>query len=154
MKIELFFILILNCIFYISETNSEEKVFIELTIENEIITNLDIYKEKNYLIALNNNLKNLDKKQIYKISKDSLIREKVKKIELLKYFDLNSSSKIADNILKTAIKNLNFKNDKEFEIYLEDYDLTIKISNENIKLRKQLSDMTERNEEEIKKIYD
>ncbi len=125
MKIKLFFILILNCIFYISETNSEEKVFIELTIENEIITNLDIYKEKNYLIALNNNLKNLDKKQIYKISKDSLIREKVKKIELLKYFDLNSSSKIADNILKTAIKNLNFKNDKEFEIYLEDYDLTI-----------------------------
>ncbi len=125
MKIKIFFLIIINFIFYISEINSEEKVFIELTVENEIITNVDVYKERNYLIALNNNLKNLDKKQIYKISKDSLIREKVKKIELLKYFDLNSSSKIADSILKTAIKNLNFKNDKEFEIYLEEYDLTI-----------------------------
>ncbi len=127
MKIKLFFILILSYIFYIPTIESEEKVFIELTIENEIITNIDINKEKNYLLALNNNLKNLDKEQIYKISKDSLIREKVKKIELLKYFNLDSSSKIADKIFKTVIKNLNFKNDKEFGVYLKDYDLTIDI---------------------------
>ncbi len=124
MKINFFLILILSSYFYSTVIKSDEKVFIELTIENEIITNLDINKEKNYLLALNNNLKNLDEKQIYKISRDSLIREKVKKIELLKYFDLNSSSKIADNIFKTAINNLNFENDKEFEIYLKDYNLT------------------------------
>ena len=127
MKIKLFFTLILCCFFYTPTIYSEEKVFIELTIDNEIITNLDINKEKNYLLALNNNLKNLDKKQMYKISKESLIREKVKKIELIKYFDLDSSSKIAEGIFQTAIKNMNFKNDKEFEIYLKDYDLTIDI---------------------------
>ena len=127
MKIKLFFTLILCCFFYTPTIYSEEKVFIELTIDNEIITNLDINKEKNYLLALNNNLKNLDKKQMYKISKESLIREKVKKIELIKYFDLDSSSKIADGIFQTAIKNMNFKNDKEFEVYLKDYDLTIDI---------------------------
>ena len=75
MKIKFFFILVLCCFFYSSVIISDEKVFIELKIENEIITNLDINKEKKYLIALNNNLKNLDKNQIYKISKDSLIRE-------------------------------------------------------------------------------
>ena len=125
MKIKFFFVLVLCCFFYSSVIISDEKVFIELKIENEIITNLDINKEKKYLIALNNNLKNLDKNQIYKISKDSLIREKVKKVELLKYFDLDSTSKIADNIVKTVIKNMNFKNEKDFELYLKDYDLTI-----------------------------
>ena len=125
MKIKFFFVLVLCCFFYSSVIISDEKVFIELKIENEIITNLDINKEKKYLIALNNNLKNLDKNQIYKISKDSLIREKVKKVELLKYFDLDSTSKIADNIVKTVIKNMNFKSEKDFELYLKDYDLTI-----------------------------
>ena len=43
-------------------------VFIEFKIENEVITNIDINKEKNYLIALNNNLKNISKKQLYEIS--------------------------------------------------------------------------------------
>ena len=132
MKINFFLILILSSYFYSTVIKSDEKVFIELTIENEIITNLDINKEKNYLLALNNNLKNLDEKQIYKISRDSLIREKVKKIELLKYFDLNSSSKIADNIFKTAINNLNFENDKEFEIYLKDYNLTTDVVKKKI----------------------
>tara|TARA_B100001540_G_C15647447_1_gene569515 strand:- start:20 stop:952 length:933 start_codon:yes stop_codon:yes gene_type:complete len=125
MKIKFFFVLVLCCFFYSSVIISDEKVFIELKIENEIITNLDINKEKKYLIALNNNLKNLNKNQIYKISKDSLIREKVKKVELLKYFDLDSTSKIADNIVKTVIKNMNFKSEKDFELYLKDYDLTI-----------------------------
>lgn len=104
---------------------SKEKVYIELIIENTIITNVDINKEKKYLLALNNNLKNLDKKQIYKISKESLIKEKIKEIELLNYFDLNTSSNIADNIVKNIIKNLNFNNENEFERYLQDYDLTI-----------------------------
>lgn len=104
---------------------SEEKVYIELTVENKIITNVDINKEKKYLFALNNNLKNLDKKQIYEISKDSLIKEKVKEIELLNYFDLNTSNYIAEDIVKKFIKNLNFNSEKEFERYLQEYDLTM-----------------------------
>ena len=117
--------MLLSCLINTSIGISEEKVYIELTIENKIITNVDINKEKKYLLALNNNLKNLDKKQIYKISKESLIKEKIKEIELLNYFDLNTSSNIADNIVKNIIKNLNFNNENEFERYLQDYDLTI-----------------------------
>ena len=125
MKIKFFFLLLLSYLMNTSIGISEEKVYIELTIENTIITNVDINKEKKYLLALNNNLKNLDKKQIYKISKESLIKEKIKEIELLNYFDLNTSSNIADNIVKNIIKNLNFNNENEFERYLQDYDLTI-----------------------------
>ena len=64
----------------INLANSENKIKIELQIENEILTNIDFLNERNYLIALNNNLKDLPKNQLKKISKQSLIREKIKKI--------------------------------------------------------------------------
>ena len=58
---KLFFALkiILLSLFISQETFSDSNVYIKYKIENEIITNLDIVKEQQYLIALNNNLKNL-----------------------------------------------------------------------------------------------
>ena len=125
MKINFFFVLLLSYLINTSIGISEEKVYIELTIENEVITNMDIDKEKRYLLALNNNLKKLNKKKIYKLAKKSLIREKVKEIELLNYFDLNASNNISKNIVKNIVKNLNFNSENEFERYLQDYNLTM-----------------------------
>ena len=56
-------------------------------VNNEIITSVDILNEINYLNSLNENLKNLKKEKIFKIAKNSLIREKVKEITLLKIFE-------------------------------------------------------------------
>ena len=56
MKIKFFFVLLLSYLINTSIGISEEKVYIELTVENKIITNVDINKEKKYLFALNNNL--------------------------------------------------------------------------------------------------
>ena len=70
------FFLIINPVY------SENKIKIELQIENEILTNIDFLNERNYLIALNNSLKKLPKNQLKKISKESLIKEKIKKIIL------------------------------------------------------------------------
>ena len=50
-----------------------------LKIDNEIITSLDIKKEAIYLPTLNSEIEKLSQKQIYEISKNSLIREKIKK---------------------------------------------------------------------------
>ena len=44
-------------------TKAENKIIIELQIKDEILTNVDFLNEKNYLIALNNNLKNIPKNQ-------------------------------------------------------------------------------------------
>ena len=55
-------------------------------IENEIITNIDIKNEFKYLLALNNSLKELDKERILNISNESIIKEKIKKIEILKNY--------------------------------------------------------------------
>ena len=95
-------------------------------IQNEIITNVDIKNEFKYLAALNNGLKKLDKEQIMSISNQSIIREKIKTIEISKNFKEIKISKEYENLLlKNIYTNLNLKSLHEFEIYLKNYDLTL-----------------------------
>ena len=95
-------------------------------IQNEIITNIDIKNEFKHLLVLNNNLKELDKEKIFEISNESIIREKIKKIEISKNF---KKIKINDEYLKALLKNmysgLGLKSSEEFKKYLKNYDLTI-----------------------------
>jgi len=125
MKFKIFFTILLSYLILVSNSYSEEKVYIELKIENEIITNIDINNEKNYLISLNNNLENLDKKQLYLISKNSLIKEKIKKIELGKFFDFEKNRVLMEELIKNLYKNLKFNDEKEFAEYLDNYNLEV-----------------------------
>ena len=99
---------------------------IELKIDNEIITTIDIENEKRYLKALNPDLKNLEEKKLNKISKNSLIREKIKQKEILKYMDVIELKKeFLDQLLKQRYFRLNIKNRDEFQFYLKRYNLNI-----------------------------
>ena len=114
------FILFLFLLLIISfKSNTAENFYIVYKVNNEIITNSDIEKEYRYLVSLNNQLKNLEKQKIIKLSKESALREKIKKIELIKYFDLKTININIDNYLENFYRNLNIKNKKEFEEYLE-----------------------------------
>ena len=95
-------------------------------IQNEIITNIDIKNEFKYLMALNNSLKELDKDKILTISNESIIREKIKKIEILKNFkEIKLDEDYSELLLKNIYLRLNLKSTNEFEIYLKNYDLKI-----------------------------
>ena len=119
---------------FINSANSENKIKIELQIGNEILTNIDFLNEKNYLIALNNNLKNLPKNQLKKISKQSLIREKIKKIELSKFYDLKKADKYSEKVLRDFYKRLNFKNEDDFNSYMNSYNLNMVDIKEKLKI--------------------
>ena len=96
------------------------------TIQNEIITNIDIKNEFKYLVALNNSLKDLDEEKILNISNESVIREKIKKIEILKNFkEIKLNEDYSEYLLKNIYLRLNLKSINEFEIYLKDYGLKI-----------------------------
>ena len=60
------------------------EVFIVVRVNQEIITNVDVNFEKKYLVSLNPNLKKLDQSRIVEYAKNSLINEKIKKIEIEK----------------------------------------------------------------------
>ena len=143
---------------FINSANSENKIKIELQIGNEILTNIDFLNEKNYLIALNNNLKNLPKNQLKKISKKSLIREKIKKIELSKLYDLKKADKYSEQVLRDFYKRLNFKNENDFNSYMSNYNLNKADIAEKLKIETLWNEMIfgkyknqiKINEEEIK----
>tara|TARA_B100000029_G_scaffold359649_1_gene352490 strand:- start:26 stop:973 length:948 start_codon:yes stop_codon:yes gene_type:complete len=94
-------------------------------INNEIITSHDLKIETKYLEALNPNLKKLTEEQKTKIAKESIIREKIKTIEILKYFELGQHSDYLNEIVTKNYEKLGLKNKIEFKNYLSKYDLTI-----------------------------
>ncbi len=126
--------IIIIILLFINIVKAEDKVIIELQIENEILTNVDFLNEKNYLIALNNNLKNIPKNQLKQLARDSLIREKIKKIELSKFYDLNKKSKYMNQILADFYKRLNFSSEKEFHLFLKKYNLNLPDIKEKLKI--------------------
>ena len=95
-------------------------------IQNEIITNVDIKKEFKYLLSLNNKLKELSKEKIFRISNNSIVKEKIKKIEILRnYKELKINDEYLNAILKDIYTRRGLKSLEEFEIYLNNYDLII-----------------------------
>ena len=104
-------------------------------IDNEIITNIDIKNEFKYLSALNNQLKNLTQEQIFNISKESIIREKIKKNEVLKRFKkFEIDKKYLDKIVNNIYLSLELNTEEEFQFYLKKFDLEIKDIEEKIKI--------------------
>jgi peptidyl-prolyl cis-trans isomerase SurA len=120
-------LLILILLIFVSSSNISSKANIKIIykINSEIITNIDIENEIKYLIALNNQLNTLGKKQIVAIAKDSILKEKIKKIELLKYFDLNQKNPYLDKVVESFYLKLGMENVEQFKKYLSNYNLTI-----------------------------
>ena len=98
---------------------SQEKFYIVAKINNEIITNYDVEKESAYLKLLNPSLDQLNYDKIFQISKNSLINEIIKTNELKKIIDINQNDTLVNKIFKDFYKNLNFSNEKDFELFLK-----------------------------------
>ena len=122
-RILLFLTLILMNIMS-SALSLENKIVMK--VNNEIITNIDIKNEINYLKALNINIQNLNNQEIETIAKRSLIREKVRKLELLNYTKkIEIDEKFKDNILRSKYSKLGINSKNEFSKYLNRYNLKI-----------------------------
>ena len=78
-KFKVYFTLVL-LMFNFKTVNSE--IFIKAKVNNQIITNFDVKNEKNYLLALNPNLRNLSEENINRYAIDSIINERIKKWKL------------------------------------------------------------------------
>ena len=102
----------------------ENKIIVK--IEDEIITSIDIENEKNYLIALNPNIKELSKDRLRLISKNSLIKERIKENEILKYInEINLDEKFLNNLIKQRYSRIKLKNKDKFINYIKNYNLNI-----------------------------
>ena len=115
---------------------AEDKYEIVVSIDNKVITNFDIQKEVNYLLALNPSLNNLPKKQIYEIAKESLVREEIKEKEILKYYNINYKDPELSLLIENIYNRLNIANENEFNKYLSNFDLSIEIITAKLAIEK------------------
>lgn len=130
---------ILYIIFYfllVNKFSFSTEVKIIKKINNEIITNLDIQKEYNYLVALNNDLINIKKEEALKIAENSLTREKIKEIEIKRFYNLDNQKNETslNKIFETFYKKLGLANELEFESYLKSYGLNLNEVREKIQI--------------------
>ena len=115
------------------EINANE-VKILLKVKNEIITNIDIQIEMQYLSALNNEVLTLDENTLYKLAKNSVIKERIKKNVLVKYYDISKILEEYDDIFENFYKKMGYENENAFQNYLNNYDLITKEIREKIKI--------------------
>ena len=102
-----------------------ESAYIVYKIDGDIITNIDIKNEKKYLIALNQQLESLNEKQLLDISKQSIIKETIKKKEVLKYYVLDQTDNYINTVVSDLVVRLKLDSLDELEEYLREYGLTI-----------------------------
>ena len=107
---------------------------IVIKVNNEIITNIDIENEIKYLVALNNELKETSEEILKNLAKQSVIKEKIKKNEVSKYFKFNSSQEYLDTIIKSYYTKLGIDSLESFKIYLQEYDLKLDVVKNKIEI--------------------
>jgi peptidyl-prolyl cis-trans isomerase SurA len=112
----IFFGALYSLIFFSNLSAIENKILFK--VNNEIITSMDILTEIKYLEIINKDFKKVSKKQAFEIAKRSLIREKIKEIELKRIFkEIKIEDKFLNDLLIDYFKSINIKNISDFEKY-------------------------------------
>jgi len=110
------------------------EVFIVAKVNQEIITNIDLDFEKRYLVSLNPNLKKLDQNRITEYAKNSLINEKIKKIEIEKIFEIVPNETLLSKVIGDIYSSIGISSLSEFESYLSQNKIDIKRVKEKISI--------------------
>ncbi len=134
----LIIIIFINLSIIVSANSLENKIL--LKIDNEIITSIDVYNETKYLLAINDKIKEMKQEDVYKISINYLIKEKIKKIEVKKNItsnDVEIENSYIDQLIESTYKRKGFQNLEDFKSHLNNHGVKIskikdKIRNESL----------------------
>ena len=102
-------------------------------IDNQIITTIDIYEEVKFLKAFNPEVNKLRENELLEISKNSIIRDKIKTIEIMKFVkELKVDDKFILKFIKSKYSNIGLNSIDSFQNYLNSNNLNVKNVNEKI----------------------
>ena len=118
-------VVIFSILFFLKQGHTiENKILFK--VNNKIITSIDIQNEMNYLNSINPSFESLEKKKMFEISKNSLIRNKVKEITLekmVKKIELDKTD--FERVLITNYSSIGIKNINELQDYLLQFNVDI-----------------------------
>jgi len=119
-------IIVSFCVFFLTQKVGSLENRILYKINNEIITSFDLKKELRYLSLINSQILNLEKKDIFEISKKSIIREKIKKIEILNHVEeIKLDKNYIDILIKNTYSKIGFKNLDDFKKKLDSMNISL-----------------------------
>ena len=101
-----------------------EKVSIIYIVENSPITNVAISNEIKYLLLINEKLNQISKEDMVQYATKSILKEKIKEIELKKYYEFGKNNKIIDQNLNTFMKRLNITDNNLFDNLINEIGLS------------------------------
>ena len=88
-------------------------------VDNEIITTIDIFEEIRFLKSFNPEINDLNEKDLFEISKNSILRDKVKKIEIMNFVkELKVDDKFLLRFIKNKYSKIGINSLEKFEDYL------------------------------------
>ena len=126
-----FIFIILLTIFISKSFSFKNKIIIK--VDNEIITSVDILNESNYIKAMNKNLQDLNKNQLWKISLNSITKDKIKKIELLNNIEkIELDSDNSNKIITSIYQRFGFENLKDFKYHLNSFNVDYNFFEEKV----------------------
>ena len=102
-------------------------------IDNQIVTTIDIYEEIKFLKTFNPEVNKLSENELLEISKNSIVRDKIKKIEIMNYVkELKVDDKFLLKFIKNKYSNIGLNSIDSFQNYLNSNNLNIKNIKEKI----------------------
>mgnify|MGYP005677984643 FL=1 len=124
LKLIRYFLISLIYIITINQNICYGEIKILFKVNNEIITSQDILNELKYLKSINKEFKQSNDQQSFEVSKNSLIREKVKEIELKRITKkIKINDKMLNNVLLSYFKDLGIESVPGFEKFFLDLNL-------------------------------
>ena len=103
--------------------NFAQKISIVYIIENSPITNIEIKNEISYLLLINSSLREVDQNTLNEFAERSVIREKIKEIELKKFFVFGKNENLVNDYMNNLIIDLNLENKNQFNQLLGEINL-------------------------------
>ena len=83
-------------------------------------------------MALNPGLRNLSNENIDRYAIDSIINERIKKIEIEKQFEIIEKKMLLKKLLQDLYSGIGISNIEEFKVYLEQYNINLSIVKKKI----------------------
>ena len=127
----LFFFLVF---FSFSKDLFSEKVSIVFTVNNTPITSIEIKNEITYLKLINSDLNNMEDKSLVIYASKSILREKIKELEIKKYFKIGMNDEAVTQSLVKLLTTLGLENLNEFNNLLSELKLDIEFVKNKIEI--------------------
>lgn len=125
--------IIITCLLILHSVALSKENKILLRLNNQIITTVDVLNEIKYLTIINDNFAQIEKERKIDIAKNSLIKQKLKYIEISKFKkNLEIEKNIFERIVKTYFSNFQIKTINDFELFFKNKNLNSEFVKEKI----------------------